>query len=235
MASRSTWREIRFRLRGSPVSYAWKNLGYTLLSGLTSGWYWPTARRNLAEAIWSEMRYGDLRFRFSATRCRQVGVYGPFAIGWATSAVGYVVYGVLIVMILGVLGHFGPDAAPPSDWVMLGVTYGLLIALYPIIALIWAPYQAAILRSVTAGISLGEARFTLNVRTLPIWWLTVSNVFLAVFTLGFLMPYVQARTTRFMILHLGSTGQVDLDEVRQTVTGPGSGEGLADAFGFSSI
>ena len=34
---------------------------------------------------------------------------------------------------------------------------------------------------------------------------------------------------------LGSTGQVDLDEVRQTVTGPGSGEGLADAFGFSSI
>ena len=27
MASRSTWRGIRFRLRGSPVNYAWKNLG----------------------------------------------------------------------------------------------------------------------------------------------------------------------------------------------------------------
>lgn len=235
MASRSTWRGIRFRLRGPATGYAWKNLGYTVLNGVTWGWFWPTARRNLAEAVWSEMRYGDMRFRFSAGRCRDVGVYGPFAIGWTFSLVGYFAFSFVLMAIAFASGRFAEGATPPTDLEIMAVTYGLLALLYPFIALIWAPYQAAILRSITAGISLGEARFRLDVKALPIWWLTVSNIFLIVVSLGFLMPFVQARTTRFVVERITSTGEVNLDDVHQVSTGPGSGEGLADAFGFSAI
>lgn len=235
MASRSTWRGIRFRLRGPATGYAFKNLGYTLLMGLTSGWFAPTARRNLAEAIWSEVRYGDVRFHFSAGRCREENVYGPFAIGWTLSLMGYFAFGFILIFVAFASGRFTDPANMPTDLEIMVVTYGVLAVLSPIIALIWAPYQAAILRSVVAGVSLHEARFRLDVKPLPIWWLTVSNIFLVVVTLGFLMPFVQARTTRFMVERLTTTGAVKLDDVHQVGTGPGSGEGLADAFGFSAI
>jgi uncharacterized membrane protein YjgN (DUF898 family) len=63
----------------------------------------------------------------------------------------------------------------------------------------------------------------------------VTNLFCLLVSLGFLMPWVQARTARFLVERLSSTGEARVDEALQTGRGPGSGEGLADAFGFSLI
>jgi len=91
------------------------------------------------------------------------------------------------------------------------------------------------LRSISAGVTLDGAGFHLDVKAMPLWWLTVSNMAALLLSLGFLTPWVQARTAHFMVSRLTSAGLAHLDLARQAGKGPGSGEGLADAFGFSAI
>ncbi|MGQ3041201.1 MAG: DUF898 family protein [Brevundimonas sp.] len=238
MASRTTWRGIRFQLKGSATEYGFTYIGLVLLSGLTLGWTWPWAERLLASKIWGELRFGDRKLRFRTERAEREGIYGPFAIGWFGTIVGYVLFAVVVVgMTFGMAQTMPtstePGALPPIAFML--TLYGLMLLAAPFALLIWSPYQAAILRSVAAGVSLDGASFRLKVKAIPLWWLTVTNLLVLLVTLGFLMPWVQARTSRFIVERLESTGEAELAAAHQATRGPGSGEGLADAFGFSAI
>lgn len=238
MASRTTWRGIRFQLKGSATEYGFTYIGLVLLSGLTLGWTWPWAERLLASKIWGELRFGDRKLRFRTERAEREGIYGPFAIGWFGTIVGYVLFAVVVVGMTFGMAHTmptstEPGALPPIAFML--TLYGLMLLAAPFALLIWSPYQAAILRSVAAGVSLDGAAFKLKVKAIPLWWLTVTNLLVLLVTLGFLMPWVQARTSRFIVERLESTGEAELAAAHQATRGPGSGEGLADAFGFSAI
>lgn len=239
MASRTTWRGVRFRLKGSASAYAWNYLLAIFLGSLTFGWFWPQAERQLASRVWEELRFGDRRLRFRMERSERHGIYGPFALGWFGTLFGYVALSVILVaaaMAAGPSLQPSADGQPPVPSVLFTLmTYALILAVSPIFLLIWAPYQAALLRSIAGGITLDKSTFTLNVKAIPLWWLTVTNLFALLVSLGFLMPWVQARTARFLVQRLESTGTARLDLAHQAERGPGSGEGLADAFGFSSI
>jgi uncharacterized membrane protein YjgN (DUF898 family) len=128
----------------------------------------------------------------------------------------------------------GPPAEPTIG--QIGQIY-LLIGLLALgAAVIFAPYQAAALRSVAAGISFDGVRLKLNVLWYETAWMTLSNIVLATLSLGFLMPFVQARSAKFLLTRLQTDGLADLDGIQQSAAiGPGSGEGLADAFGLSPI
>jgi len=239
MASRTTWRGVRFRLKGSASAYAWNYLLAIFLGGLTAGWFWPHAERQLASRVWEELRFGDRRLRFRMERSERSGIYGPFALGWFGTLVGYIALSAALVaaaMAAGPSLQPSADGQPPVPSVLFTLmVYAVILAVSPIFLLIWAPYQAALLRSIAAGVTLDKSTFTLNVKAIPLWWLTVTNLFALLVSLGFLMPWVQARTARFLVQRLESTGTARLDLARQAERGPGSGEGLADAFGFSSI
>lgn len=239
MASRTTWRGVRFQLSGSASGYGLHYLGAIFLSGLTMGWYWPAAERGLAGKIWGGLRFGDRRLRFRMDRAEAEGVYGAYAIGWVGTLVGYFVAAGGLAALMFATGAFvepTPDGPGPVPDVMLILTiYGFMFLIAPFALLLWSPYQAAMLRSVVAGVALDGATFRLKVKAIPLWWLTVTNLFLLLITFGFLMPWVQARTARFLVERLESTGEARLDLARQASRGPGSGEGLADAFGFSAI
>ena len=239
MASRTTWRGVRFRLKGSASAYAWNYLLAIFLGGLTAGWFWPQAERQLASRVWEELRFGDRRLRFRMERSERFGIYGPFALGWFGTLVGYIALSAVLVaaaMAAGPSLQPSADGQPPVPSVLFTLmVYAVILAVSPIFLLIWAPYQAALLRSIAGGITLDKSTFTLNVKAIPLWWLTVTNLFALLVSLGFLMPWVQARTARFLVQRLESTGTARLDLARQAERGPGSGEGLADAFGFSSI
>ena len=239
MASRTTWRGVRFRLKGSASAYAWNYLLAIFLGGLTVGWFWPHAERQLASRVWEELRFGDRRLRFRMERSERFGIYGPFALGWFGTLVGYIALSAALVaaaMAAGPSLQPSADGQPPVPSVLFTLmVYAVILAVSPIFLLIWAPYQAALLRSIAGGVTLDKSTFTLNVKAIPLWWLTVTNLFALLVSLGFLMPWVQARTARFLVQRLESTGTARLDLARQAERGPGSGEGLADAFGFSSI
>jgi len=238
MASRTTWRGIRFRLKGSAVNYGWLFFGIGLLDIITAGWFRPAGERMLAERIWDEVRFGDRRIRFRMARSQREGIYGPFAIGWVGTIVGYFVAMGIFMAVVVASSSFTPGAdgqvSQPGIMFTLAI-YGFMLVLSPFALLLWAPYHAALLRSIAAGISVDGATFRLKVGALSLWWLTVSNLFLLLITLGFLMPWAQARTARYLITRLKSDGTARLKLAQQAERGPGTGEGLADAFGFSAI
>lgn len=250
MASRTTWRGIRFVLFGSASTYGFLWLGMQVANGMTFGWIQPVFERLLAEQVWNHMRFGDRPFRWNQGRSERIGLYGPFAMGWfgtlVVSVVALIVIGVVIAGNQALFGDLfnearagaegNTKAGPVSpEFLLVAMIYGAILMLLPIWALIWSPYHAAVLRSITAGISLDEARFDMEAGALSLWWLTCTNIVMIVFSLGLLMPLVQARTARYLARRLRSIGNARLDEAHQAPPGPRTAEGLADAFGFSLI
>lgn len=234
LASRTTWRGVRFQLEGSPIAYALGYIAYAFLSGLTLGWFWPAAQRRLAQPLWHGLRFGDRKFRFDMQAARAEGVYSAYALAW----VGVLVlYGVMSVQMVNLMMGLMPDGEPPTEppLRMIVAIYGLFGVFLIAATLVVAPYQAAMLRSVAAGVKLEEASFKLDLKAGDMAVLSLSNLGLIVVSLGFLMPLVQARTTKFLVSRLSSTGTADLAAARQAIHGPRTGEGLADAFGSAQI
>ena len=234
MASRTLWRGVRWHLSGSPANYGLTYLGYTLLSAVTFGWFWPAAARRLSGELWGGLRFGDLPFQFDLDAARREKVYGAYALGWVIVLVGYFAFvGTMVGMLAAVMPT---DETTPPDIGALATIYIGLLAFAVVAAVAFAPYSAAALRSVAAGVRLGDATFRLDLKWTDMAWLTISNFVLVLVSLGLLMPFVQARTTRFLIQRLKADGSVDLERVTQTAdAGPRTAEGLADAFGSSLI
>ncbi|HEV2530739.1 YjgN family protein [Phenylobacterium sp.] len=236
ITSRSSWRGVRFQLKGSPAEYGGKWLGYSFLSGFTLGWFWPAAQRRLAAPLWDGLRFGDRRFRFDLERARRTPVYGAYALGWVGGVVAYLVFVALIVAVMVPTLRNAGSAPPQLSLLQICEFYvaGGLFALGYVV--IFAPYHAAMLRSIVSGISFEGAAFELKLRWPDLAGMTLSNVALTTLSLGFLMPFAEARATRFIVQRIAIDGQVDLSAVRQASdAGPRTGEGLADAFGMSPI
>lgn len=231
LASRTTWRGVRFQLRGSPNDFGLFTLGGILLTIVTFGWYAPAFSLKMYERLWSGLSFGDQPFRW--VKPQGYSVYRPFALAWGVAFAGYIV---LLLPILFMLGAGGGDA--PSEGALAGMG-GLILLAFPIYAvavlLAAAAYQVALLRRVAASIHFGEARFTINVRKRDLIWLYFSNYLIVMFTLGFLLPLVEARTARFMVRRLTSEGTAPLSAALQAPQGPRTGEGIADALGFAFV
>jgi uncharacterized membrane protein YjgN (DUF898 family) len=237
MASRTSWRGVRFLLRGSAWDYGLKYLGYGFLSTLTLGWFWPAAQRRLAEPLWHGLRFGDRMFRFDLGAAQKESVYRPYAIFWVGLIVGYFAFVGVMFGALSQMAAAAEDGAPPQVGLDFIVRLYAGLALFSaLVVVLYAPYQAAILRSIARGIRFEDVRLELHVRWTEMAWLTLSNLVLALFSLGFLMPFIQARTAKFTLERLRTEGVADLSTVRQAAdAGPRHGEGLADAFGVAPI
>lgn len=233
LASRTIWRGVRFQMQGSGNSYAWAFLGYLALSILTGGWFWPAAQRRLSGRLWASLRFGDKAFRYDIDRARShEPVYPAYILSGFLTFIAYIGFGGLMYLVAPEM--FKGEAAAPT----LATTAKIYLALFlsmPLFALAVAPYQAASLRTVVAGIQLERVRPTLAITLWQMAWLYLSNILLVTVSLGFLMPFVQARTSRFLINRVKPSGEANLVDVRQAPQGPKTGEGLADAFGLAPI
>lgn len=231
MASRTAWRGVRFRLKGSAVSYGWKYLGFMFLTAITFGWAWPFVERRLAEPLWSNLRFGDGRFRFSPAEARKENVYGPFALMWFGGVAGYLAF---VAVVVGVATQ--ADFEPAEDPATFAAIYGAVFLLSLLALLISLPYRAAMMRSVARGIQFDGVKVRLKIGALGVGWLYLGNILLVVFSIGFLMPLVQARSAKFILNRLVLEGEIDFAAIHQSPdSGPRQGEGLADAFGLSII
>jgi uncharacterized membrane protein YjgN (DUF898 family) len=234
IANRTAWRGVRFQLTGSAANYGLAYLGYVLLSGVTLGWFWPAADRRLAGRLWGGLRFGDQPFRFRIDEARKHRVYGPYALGWLLGIVGYVaLVGAMVAIIAPTIRGGTPQEPSLAQLSELYRIVGVVALGY---AIVFSPFHAALLRSVMAGIGFRELRFRLHVKWFEIAWMTVSNVALLTVSLGFLMPFVEARVSRFLLDRLEVSGTVDFGAVSQAEPrGPRTDEGLADAFGIAPI
>jgi uncharacterized membrane protein YjgN (DUF898 family) len=226
--SRTTWRGIRFGMKGSAVGYAWASIGFAFLTSFTLGWYAPAANMRLSRTLWADTTFGGTGLRI---RLDDNGLAGPtypaFALLWIVAAVVYVAF-FTGVAYLTATGTLDPDY---PDLTVIGLLYLGLLAGIVLIALASVPYQAALMRRKAELVGFGQARFELAATTPSLFWLNFSNGLILLLTLGFGQPVASARTFRYVFNRLTSAGMVDLDAIAQSADrGPRSGEGLADAF-----
>jgi len=238
LATRTSWRGVRFHLRGSAPGFGLAWLGYALLSAVTLGWFWPAADRRLAGRLWNGLSFGDKDFQFRIEDARKEPVYGAYALGWVLGIVGYIVFAGVIVAALYPQMKAASGSGPPpvptlSETIVIYSAAGALALFY---AVVLSPFHAAMLRSIVAGIGFQDVRFRLRLRWFDMAGLTLSNIALLTVSLGLLMPFVEARTRKFLINRLETTGEFDLSTIGQAQgLRPRTGEGLADAFGIATI
>lgn len=232
--SRTRWRGIRFALVGSGWGYAWASVGWSLLEGVTLGWYAPVARMKRARLLWDNARYGDQPFSFAAHEDDLAdGLYGPFTLGWIGGPLFGIVLGAVLAASIGfaLVGSGVNPQASPSD---------LRFALIPIVALLgfgiayflsWMPYNAAAMRRTAELIELDGARFELKITTLGLTWAIIKAALVFVFSIGLLAPLAATIYVRYVFSKLEMFGQPRFADIGQSVVAePGAGEGIADAF-----
>jgi len=227
IAGRTTWRGVRFRMKGSPADFGWAYLGYGLLTSITFGWFAPAMTMRLEGKLWGNLSFGDKKLSWK--RASNENLYGPFALAWIVGIVGY---GVFLAMLMpSFMGGLRPDGAP--DVTLFFKIYGYALVYALVVAVASAPYHAAVMRAVAAAIRIDDARFSTSVKAVDLLVLSLTNGLITVFSLGILTPVVAARTVRFVISRLSSTGTVNLAEVLQAPRSASGDEGLADAFDLS--
>ena len=77
--SRTRWRAIRGAQTGSAIEYGLRYLGYSALSLLTLGFYWPFMNAKLTGYKLNNTRFGDRPFHFDG---RGRDLLKPFAVSW---------------------------------------------------------------------------------------------------------------------------------------------------------
>lgn len=227
IASRTTWRGIRFSLGGKPVEYGFLFLGQILLVFLTLGLWLPRAGIKLAGYLFGHLRYGDLPVSFDEHEARQEAVYKPYMIAWLTYFLGYLVW-TFLVLPDSKLIQIDSRSSSASDVGHFWNAFAVLLLWFTLVFVAYLNYQAAFVRAITRGTSIGGARFTSSVRSVALISLVISNILIVMFSLGILTPLAKARSFRFHVSRLSGDGPVDLSAARQAERGPTQGEGMAD-------
>lgn len=237
LASRTSWRGVRFQLKGSPGKFGGTTLGYGLLSGVSLGWFWPAAERRLAGRIWGGLSFGDRPFQFRIEEARKEKIYPAYALGWVLGIVAYAAFVGGMMAVLAPLTKAAEAGGPPAVPTLreIALIYGLMIPFLFAFVVILAPFHAAMARSIVAGIGFDEVRFKLALTWVDVAVISVTNVLFLFVSLGFLMPFIEARTRKLLIDRLTVVGAADLSAIGQAPAGPRTGEGLADAFGAATV
>jgi uncharacterized membrane protein YjgN (DUF898 family) len=97
----------------------------------------------------------------------------------------------------------------------------------------WVWWSAVSERYTWANTTFGPARFRCSVTGPRLLWLWVCNVFLAIVTLGFALPWITLRSLRFWADNIQLVGDPELQSVRQEIQlTTAVGESFADYLGF---
>lgn len=227
LASRTTWRGIRFALQGAPSGYMLSQAKWLLLLVPTLGLAYPWLRAAQSQWLIGRLRLGNLRFSFDG-RGREL--FWPLV---ASTAINLVL-GVLVLLVIGRLAGVMMGSADSDAAIALHIWYWLVAAVP--LSLLFGPgrfwFHAYHMRWQAAHTSLGGVRFAMPGATaLRVSWLLLSNGLLRVLSLGVLGPLATARTFGFYARHLQAAGMPDLSQAAQAEPGPGTGEGLEALLG----
>lgn len=228
--SRTRWRGIRFGLAGSAAGFAAASWGWTMLQGLTLGWYTPAARMNRARLLWENARFGDQPFEFvSDFDSPQQGLWWPFALGWFSLPVSVVLASFAAVPLVGALMPESADALDPTYNIIVTAFVAAITLL--LLLFFWAPYSAASMNRIASLIALDGARFKLRAKTFSLFFVTLAGWIITIGSVGLLAPVAGFLQVRYVINRLEVIGTPRFADIGQPIVeGPRAGESLGEAF-----
>jgi uncharacterized membrane protein YjgN (DUF898 family) len=230
VASRTTWRGIRFAVDGSPWSYAAATFGWRLLSGATLGLAYPFLAA--ADARWSlgRRRLGSEPFGFDGSGWTLFPAYLVAGMVPTVAVVG----GLLLIVPWSFQLEAILSFVELSAWEQITDLALLLLVAVAIVEFGPASWlsAAAVMRWQARHTTLGGARLAMpRASTLAVLSLFFRNFMLTFFSLGILGPVATGLSARFYAAHLRVDDVPDLSRAGQAAPGAPSGEGLAELFG----
>jgi uncharacterized membrane protein YjgN (DUF898 family) len=237
--SRTEWRGIRGGMEGSALRYGVSWLLWLLASIVTLYQAVPWMQVGLARRRIDASRFGSAAFRCEARA-------GRLYLTWLATILGYVLLLAVIVAIV-VAAEWSLFARIISGEIKgQGAEAAMLRAIPVIVAGILAFFVGSgllatwyytrlsrlILSNTTAVIpgAQGLLRFGTSMTAGRLLWLVVSNVLIALLTLGLGLPIVLHRYARYIARTTYMTGTFDANALEQsTLARPPLGEGFLQA------
>lgn len=223
----SSYRGIRFGMRGSLGGAYINYLLLPITVFFTSGLLWPMAHQRIKRFQHNESRFGATHFSFHASIG---GFYKTYLLG-----VGIWLAGLVVIMLA-----FGGSllALVGGDRTAIGAASGLLVLVF-FAVYIWSflalPLFFTLLQNlIWNNTRLGPHRFTSNMHWGRMFFIMLTNVIGIACTLGLYTPFAKIRAMRYRIESMSLLPASDLDEFVASAEPPGSatGEGVTDLFDF---
>ncbi len=219
-ANMSAWRGIRLGFDGGYVGAIKAYVLWPLFGLVTFGFGMPYAWYKQNHFLVDHYRYGQ-------TKARSTTSGGDFYV-IALATAGFLVVGIIALMIVGVIGAL----ASGGDDESVGVV-ALLIPLATLFIYVGAYviYQALYFNTVYNNIDFSGHRIRNSVKVLEWFWIAVTNSLGLLFTLGFFYPWARVRMTRYIVDHLwvDSSG-LDSFAAREEDLASAFGEEIGEAF-----
>lgn len=230
--SRTVWRGVRAGQTGSSVNYGLKYFAFTLLLPVTLGWSYPWQSYSLMRQAMENSWFGDRRFTFDGG---MGPLYRRFALFWLVVAGLTVASFVVTALVMEHGTTSGDQDEAVRAYIEVGAGLHLpLISVIGGLGFIW--YKAGEIGHFARCTSFEGLSFSFDAGSGSLLWLWFGNLLISVFTLGLGYPFAQMRTFRYVCDRLAAAGTTDLDAIVQNAdTGPGIGEGLADAFDVGAV
>lgn len=248
--TRTLWSGIRGGMTGSAWKYGIKGFLFTILNVVTLNLAGPWTTLRLVEDRFNHSYFGNTKASLQASA---KSVYGWYLLGFLFTIVGLgVLYGIywLVINNTGIAVGMEPIFQKMQDAAQAGQeadltpdernAYFLYIVVTAFIAYLgvaivsiiaFAPYMAAMFRTIASNLQLAELRFASDVtagRYISLW---IGNVLLVVLTLGLGFPIAIHRSLRFFADRVIILGELDVARLQQTtLEHPKFGEGLLEAF-----
>lgn len=225
-ARNTSYRNVRFHFNGSLKDAYVIFLGMMLLVPLTLGFIVPYWIMKQKEYFYKNLSFGDKPFSFTP----QPGeYYTRYIIGGVIGTVTAAIFG-------AVMAGFGLDEpyGEPSAafYTIFFLSYIPLLIVFSFIQI----YIFVSLFNYNLGqLLLGKTSFDSKLKVGKFYWITITNIFASVLTLGLLFPWAAIRKARYMAESIAVSHPGPALDGFVSSAGEGEsalGDAAADAFDF---
>jgi len=225
-AHNTSYRNIRFRFKGTLGESYLINLVLGLAIPITFGLLYPYQAFRRKQYIWSNMAFGATPFRFT-------GSEGPFfkyyLLAFGIAVAGYFLAStafLTLFVLVGALGQVEPDIV----YVVSSQLFSVFVA-FVVIGFATQLLRAKIHNYVFSELALGsQVRFRCDLEVGKLFSIFFTNGLAIVFSLGLLIPWAKIRMVCYVTSRMSVEAQTDLDSFVATTTPEDSalGEAAAD-------
>jgi uncharacterized membrane protein YjgN (DUF898 family) len=212
--SRTLWHGIRGGSDEKGFAYGWSYVWKSIVGGFFFGLMLPWSMIDLWNQRWNSMSFGSHSFTAGAE-------FGPL-LKRLLICYGLIIGFMIVIALLLTISL-------PLGSTILQVSVMLLVI--PALMVVFLIYYGLFLRLAIGGMTLNRIDFAFTARSFDLAKLILGDLLLLVGTLGLGFVFLSYRHWAFFIRHMEASGEIDLAELRQSLTEePRQGEGLLDAF-----
>ena len=234
--SRTQWRGIRGAMIGSAWSYGFKSFYLNIINILTLFLAYPWTQYSLERIMTNDTRFGEAPMHLQG---KATPLYTPYLVPWLGMLIGYALMFVLFYDKVQVMMAMADNPETMNQKLFFTIYFQLLGALLIfglIMAMLFSWYSSKYYNYVAQNTLFSNGNFALTTTGRGLIWLTVSNFFMVLLSLGILGPVAAARVFGYFTRNLSFEGTVDVAAIEQSQERLSrTGEGLAEGFDIDAF